>query len=93
MPQYYLGLCAIAKDETPFLREWVAYHHYVGFEKIYIYDNESRIPVRDSIADFYDRQICDSYTIPGRAMQLVAYNHCLKNHGHEFEWLAFFYFY
>jgi hypothetical protein len=23
-------------------------------------------------------------------MQLVAYNHCLQNHGDEFEWLAFF---
>ena len=90
MPQYYLGLCAIAKDETPFLREWAAYHHYVGFEKIYIYDNESRIPVRDSVAPFYDLHICDSYTMPGKGMQLVAYNHCLKNHGHEFEWLAFF---
>ena len=90
MPQYYLGLCAIAKDETSFLREWTAYHHYVGFEKIYIYDNESRIPVRDSIAPFYDLHICDSYTMPGKGMQLVAYNHCLKNHGHEFEWLAFF---
>jgi hypothetical protein len=90
MPQYYLGLCAIAKDETPFLREWAAYHHYIGFEKIYIYDNDSRTPVRDSIADLYDLQICDSYTMPGKARQLVAYNHCLKNHGHEFEWLAFF---
>ncbi|MCL2123651.1 MAG: glycosyltransferase family 2 protein [Desulfovibrionaceae bacterium] len=90
MPRHYLGLCAIAKDETPFLREWAAYHHYVGFEKIYIYDNESRTPVRDSIADFYEIQICDSYTIPGKAMQLVAYNHCLAHHGHEFEWLAFF---
>ena len=90
MPQYYLGLCAIAKDETPFLREWTAYHHYIGFEKIYIYDNDSRTPVRDSIADFYDLRICDSYTMPGKARQLVAYNHCLKHHGHEFEWLAFF---
>lgn len=90
MPPYYLGLCAIAKDETPFLREWVAYHHHIGFEKIYIYDNESQVPVRDCLADFYDRGVFDSYTLQGKAMQLIAYNHCLKNHGHEFEWLAFF---
>jgi hypothetical protein len=32
-PLYYLGLCAIAKDETPFLKEWVGYHQYIGFEK------------------------------------------------------------
>ena len=90
MPHFYLGLCAIAKDETPFLREWVAYHYHIGFEKIYIYDNESQIPVRDSLADFYDMGVFDSYTLQGKAMQLIAYNHCLKNHGDEFEWLAFF---
>ena len=89
-PAYYLGLCAIAKDETPFLREWVGYHQYIGFEKIYIYDNESAVPVRDALADFYDAGVFDSYSLQGKGMQLTAYNHCLKNHGHEFEWLAFF---
>jgi hypothetical protein len=87
---FYLGLCAIAKDETSFLREWVAYHHYIGFERIYLYDNESAVPLRDTVSEFYERGICDPYTLPGKAMQLVAYNHCLKHHGHEFEWLAFF---
>ena len=89
-PLFYLGLCAIAKDENPFVREWVGYHHYIGFERVYIYDNDSALPVRDIVGDFYEQGICDTYTLPGSAIQLTAYNHCLKNHGHEFEWLAFF---
>jgi len=89
-PLYYLGLCAIAKDETPFLKEWVGYHQYIGFEKIIIYDNESAVPVRETIAEFFDSGVADTYFIQGDAMQLTAYNHCLKQHGHEFEWLAFF---
>ena len=89
-PRYYLGLCGIAKNETPFLREWVAYHYRIGFEKIYIYDNESSIPVRDSVSEFYDLGVCDTYTLQGEAMQNTAYNLCLRDHGHEFEWLAFF---
>ncbi|MDL2316360.1 glycosyltransferase family 92 protein [Desulfovibrio sp. OttesenSCG-928-A18] len=89
-PRYYLGLCAIARDETPFLREWVAYHYRIGFEKIYIYDNESPVPVRESVSEFYELGVCDTYTLRGEAMQNIAYNLCLRDHGHEFEWLAFF---
>lgn len=86
---YYLGLCAIAKDETPYLREWVAYHHLIGFERIIIYDNESAVPVRDTVADLHAAGLVETYTIQGKAMQLVAYNHCLREHGPECEWLAF----
>ncbi|MDR2604060.1 MAG: glycosyltransferase family 2 protein [Desulfovibrio sp.] len=85
-----MGLCAVAKDETPFLREWAGYHHFIGFEKIYVYDNESATPVRDTLAEFYDLGVCDTYTLQGEAVQLTAYNHCLRYHGNEFEWLAFF---
>ena len=88
--KYYLGLCAIAKNETPFLREWIAYHHYIGFEKIYIYDNESSRPVFLDVGEFYDQGICDTYRIAGEAMQNTTYLMCLRDHGAEFEWLAFF---
>ncbi len=86
----YLGLCAIAKDEDTIIREWVAYHHAIGFERIFIYDNDSKIPVRDHVADFYNQGIVESYTIAGPTMQLTAYNHFLQNHGSEFVWVAFF---
>lgn len=89
-PGQYLGLCAIAKEETPFLREWAAYHHLIGFERIFIYDNGSAVPVRETLADMYDAGMLDTYTIQGENMQLVAYNHCLKTHGPECHWMAFF---
>lgn len=89
-PRYYLGLCAIARNETPFLREWVAHHYRIGFEKIYIYDNESLVPVREGVAEFYNLEVCDTYTLKGEAMQNIAYNLCFRDHGHEFEWLALF---
>lgn len=89
-PRHYLGLCGIAKDETPNLREWVAYHHAAGFERIFIYDNGSAVPVRDTLADMCESGIVETLSIQGPNMQLVAYNHCLQNYGHEFVWLAFF---
>ena len=90
MKKYFAGLCAIAKDESPFIREWIAYHYYIGFEKIYIYDNESQTPIRDIVSDFYDLKICDTYRLDGLSMQNTAYDLCLRDHGDEFEWLAFF---
>ena len=88
--QYLTGLCAIAKDETPYLREWVGYHYYIGFEKIIIYDNESKIPVRETLKDFCDAGICETYTIYGLAQQNIAYNHYALNEGKKCHWLAFF---
>ena len=88
--RHYLGLCAIAKDETPFLREWVAYHHLIGFERIIVYDNESAVPAREVLADMIDAGWVETYFIEGKTVQLTAYHHCLITHGAEFEWLAFF---
>ena len=89
-PRFFTGLCAIVKDETAFLREWVAYHYYIGFEKIFIYDNESAVPARETLADFCDAGICETYTIHGLTQQNLAYNHCAINDGRQCEWLAFF---
>ena len=36
-----VAICAIAKNEGPYLREWVAYHHLLGFDPIIVYDHES----------------------------------------------------
>ncbi|MBQ7618272.1 MAG: glycosyltransferase family 92 protein [Desulfovibrio sp.] len=89
-PKYYLGLCGIAKNENKYLKEWVAYHHYIGFEKIYIYDNESDVALYNEVTDYLNLGICDVYEIKGEAQQNIAYNHCLKTHGQDCEWLAFF---
>lgn len=89
-PSHFLGLCAIAKDEDTILREWVAYHLLIGFEKIIIYDNESRNPVCDILEDFMTAGRVETYTIQGPQRQLTAYNHCLREHGPRFRHLAFF---
>ena len=39
-PQY-LSLCAIVKNEAPYLPEWIEFYKLVGVEKFYIYDNDS----------------------------------------------------
>ena len=37
----YLGVCAIYRDEGPYLREWIELHRLVGVERFFLYDNGS----------------------------------------------------
>ncbi len=89
-PRHFLGLCAIAKDEDSILREWVIWHLLIGFEKILLYDNDSKTPVCDILEDFLNAGLVETHTIKGPQRQLTAYNHCLCEYGHDFRHLAFF---
>ncbi len=51
-PMDYLSLCLVCKDENNYLAEWLNYHILMGVERFYIYDNDSQIPVRDTLKDY-----------------------------------------
>lgn len=40
-PEHHLAVCAIAKNEGPYFKEWVEWHLSQGVDKFYVYDNES----------------------------------------------------
>ena len=37
----YLAVCAIYRNEAPYLREWIEFHRLVGVERFFLYNNES----------------------------------------------------
>jgi hypothetical protein len=41
MPQVYLAICAIFRDESRYLREWIEFHKLVGVDHFFLYDNGS----------------------------------------------------
>lgn len=41
MSENVYRVCAIAKDEAPYLAEWVFHHHYFGFQSIVVYVNRT----------------------------------------------------
>ena len=41
----------LLKENLPFLREWIIYHLYIGFDKIFLYDNTGSIGIDDSNKD------------------------------------------
>ena len=63
---YYACVCAIAKDETPHLREWALHHFAVGFEHIVLYDNGSVVPAARTLEDLADAGLLTVIDFPRR---------------------------
>ncbi len=85
----YLSLCLICKDENDYLEEWLNYHILTGVERFYIYDNDSQISLRETLKDYVARGWVVITDIPGQAMQMYAYDHCLRAFGPSTRWLGF----
>ncbi|CAK7055559.1 MAG: hypothetical protein DELT_01204 [Desulfovibrio sp.] len=89
--QRYLGLCAVIRDE-PYLDEWLAYHVHLGVDRFYLYDNESAVPLAETLAKwmrFLGPERLIIHDAPGKSIQLTVYNRCLADHGNRCKWIAF----
>lgn len=85
---HYLSICSITKNETPYLKEFVAFHRAVGIEKFYFYDNESDIPVKETLKGEIEKGIVKVIDFPGHGKQMPAYTHFIQNYGKETKWAA-----
>ena len=57
---YRLAVCAMFKNEGPWLKEWLTYHHNVlGVEHFYLYNNESTDDYQLILQPFIDQGIVD----------------------------------
>lgn len=74
-----ISLVCIAKDEDPYIKEWVEYHHKIGFDDIYIYENDWECKI-----DFPD--YVHKIPFPGKCMQNPAYNDFLHNYSKDYDW-------
>lgn len=58
--QYRLAICAMFKNEAPWLKEWLSYHHGVlGVEHFYLYNNESTDNYLEVLQPFIDQGIVE----------------------------------
>ncbi len=87
-PKHYLAVCAIAKNEGPYFKEWIEWHRRKGVEKFYIYDNESTDGTREELAPYIESGLVDYTYFPGRKRQLAAYDDCFERHRLEARWIA-----
>ena len=87
-----LGLTSIQRNRGPWLAEWLAFHHLIGFNRFYYYahmctDNTIEVLLKLSQKlDIKVVQIADSMD----RVQLIAYQHAIQNYLPEVDWMAFF---
>lgn len=74
-----VALVCIAKNEDHYIDEWVDYHLALGFDKIFVYENDWECTNDKVVKIPWD----------GEAMQKPAYSHFIKNNK-DFDWVAFF---
>jgi hypothetical protein len=87
--RYELAVCAIFKDEAPFLDEWITFHYGVGVEHFYLYNNASSDSWLATLLPWTDRGIVTLMDFPGFAMQRRAYSDCIRRFRREARWIAF----
>jgi len=85
----YLSFVAIAKNETPYIAEWIEYHLLVGVQKFFIYDNESADNLREYLESYIKDGIVEYNYFPGNRQQIAAYNDAINRYKYSSFWLAF----
>jgi hypothetical protein len=85
----YLSICAVYRDEAPYLREWVEFHRPVGVERFFLYDNLSSDEHREVLAPYVADGSVTIHDWPQWPAQIQAYDHCLKHHSDDARWIAF----
>lgn len=87
---YDISIVAIAKNEGKYLAEWLAYHYALGFNHIYLYDNDST----DETAEIIAKRELSSFVTrihwprtEHSKPQPEAYDDWLKRYSHLSEWV------
>ena len=85
----YLSICAIYRDEGPYLREWVEFHRLVGVERFFLYNNRSTDEHREVLAPLIADGTVAVKDWPRSGGQWAAYDDCLAEHREDSRWIAF----
>lgn len=87
--KYELGIVTIAKNEGPYIQEWIEFHKLVGVNIFYFYDNESNDNTRKAL-DKYIKDSSAIYTpVQGKSQQIPVYNDAISKYKNECRYLAF----
>ena len=89
MATSYLSICAVYRDEAPYLREWVEFHRLVGVERFFLYNNNSVDEHRQALAPYLDDGTVTIHDWPQWPAHVQTYDDCLKRHRKDSRWIAF----
>jgi len=102
--QYNFTVCTMFRNQSTWIQEWVAYHHYIlGVEHFYLYNHDSDNDYQETLAPYIEAGIvevidwhsCEEHAIANPdsvgfvQYQLGAFNDCLKKRAYgKAKWIA-----
>ena len=87
--QYKLAMVAIAKNEAPYIAEWLAFHKLQGVEVVFLYDNDSTDNMRAVLEPFIADGFVKYNVIHGAVKQFEAYTDAINQYGALCKYMAF----
>jgi Glycosyltransferase family 92 len=86
----YLSVCALFRNEAPYLREWIEFHRIVGVERFFLYENASDDDFLEALAPYVDEGtvVLHDWPVPG-ADQAEVFDDCLRRHRDDARWIGF----
>ena len=83
-----LAFVLIAKNEAPYIEEWINFHHKQGVSHFIIYDNDSTDNFHEVLKSYIEAGLVTYRLLSGKARQLDAYNMALHDYGRKFKYMA-----
>ena len=87
--RHQLAVCAIFREEAPFLDEWITFHAGIGATHFYLYNNFSTDEFRRVLRPWQESGFVTLTEWPVPAGQVRAYADCVKRFQNEARWIAF----
>lgn len=88
-PLTELAVVAIARDEGPYIREWLEYHRLMGAGRFYFYDNGSADDTPQVLEPYIREGTVVYRRLDGFRAQEFAYNDAICRYRLEARWMAF----
>lgn len=87
--KYKVSICAIFRDEAPYLKEWIEFHKIVGVEHFYLYNNFSEDNYQEVLRPYIENGDVTLTEWPHPQGQMSAYRDCIERYRAETQWIGF----
>ena len=86
-----IAIVTIARDEKPFIDEWLVYHRLIGADHIFVYDDDLTPGLQEFLQPHTKYTTTIRWYNPQfqRNQQLEAYRNALQHHLADYRWVAF----
>lgn len=87
-----IALCCIGRLENNYAVEYIEYYKKIGFDKIFIYDNnyDGEEHFEDILQVYIDDGFVEIIDYRNKTLcQMKSYEECYNTHSNEYDWIAF----